>query len=47
VLACRKDHIPVIADADFGHTSPLCTLPIGGYSYTKAYENNIEIIIED
>lgn len=41
------DHIPVIADADFGHTSPLCTLPIGGYSYIKADENHIEIIIED
>ncbi|KRE32665.1 hypothetical protein [Paenibacillus sp. Soil522] len=41
------DHIPVITDADFGHTTPQFTLPIGGYSYIKAYDNNIEIIIED
>lgn len=24
------NNIPVIADADFGHTTPICTIPIGG-----------------
>ena len=26
----RLDRVPVLANADFGHTSPLATLPIGG-----------------
>jgi len=27
---CELDHIPVISNVDFGHTTPLITYPIGG-----------------
>lgn len=38
--------IPVIADADFGHTMPMFTFPIGGVCRIKAIEGavNIELI---
>jgi len=36
-------NIPIIIDADFGHTTPIFTFPIGGY----AYINNNEIIIKN
>ncbi|MDQ0193240.1 S66 family peptidase [Paenibacillus wynnii] len=38
--------IPVIADVDFGHTSPLITFPIGGRAKIKAFETT-EIIISE
>ncbi|WP_442602424.1 S66 family peptidase [Paenibacillus sp. KN14-4R] len=41
------DNIPVIADVDFGHTSPLITFPIGGQVTIKAYNKTIEIIITE
>jgi muramoyltetrapeptide carboxypeptidase LdcA involved in peptidoglycan recycling len=38
-------NIPVIAEADFGHTNPLFTFPIGGTAEIKAKENaSIKII---
>lgn len=39
------DKIPVIADVDFGHTSPLITFPIGGQASIKADNKTIEISI--
>jgi muramoyltetrapeptide carboxypeptidase LdcA involved in peptidoglycan recycling len=41
------DKIPVIADVDFGHTSPLITFPIGGQVSIKAYNKSIEISIAE
>lgn len=41
------DKIPVIADVDFGHTSPLITFPIGGQVSIKAYNKTIEISIAE
>ena len=37
-------NIPIVINADFGHTTPICTIPIGGYAKIKFDENiNIEI----
>lgn len=41
------ENIPIIAGADFGHTTPIFTFPIGGKAKLKAINNNIELIIED
>lgn len=38
--------IPVVVNADFGHTYPMFTFPIGGYAKILAYSNNIKIILE-
>ena len=48
IIKTKKElaQIPVIADADFGHTSPLITFPIGGRAEIKAFET-IEIIISE
>src|SRR3989344_4332800 len=40
------DNIPVIADVDFGHTSPLITFPIGGEVSINAFEKDANIIVE-
>lgn len=39
-------NIPIIADADFGHTTPIFTFPIGGYAKLDAKENSISLIIK-
>ena len=41
------NNIPVIAGADFGHTTPIFTFPIGGKAKLKAIDNKIELVIED
>ena len=41
------NNIPVIAGADFGHTTPIFTFPIGGNAKLKAIDNKIELIIKD
>lgn len=38
-------NIPIIANVDFGHTTPLATLPIGGMIEFSASTNNCEIKI--
>lgn len=38
-------NIPVIAGADFGHTTPIFTFPVGGYAKLSAKENNIKLTI--
>lgn len=38
--------IPVIAGADFGHTTPIFTFPIGGYAKLSASDSNIELKIK-
>lgn len=40
-------NIPIIANADFGHTSPICTFPIGGRAKIIVEKNNANIIIEE
>lgn len=35
--------IPIIIDADFGHTTPMFTFPIGGYSKIDTNDNSIII----
>lgn len=45
-LVCSKarlKHLPIIADVDFGHTSPLCTLPIGGTATISTTDKTITI----
>lgn len=33
-------HIPILANVNFGHTSPIITFPIGGYIKIAAYHNH-------
>lgn len=40
------DGIPVIADIDFGHTTPLITFPIGGRVLIDASDKGAKIIVE-
>jgi len=37
--------IPIIADVDLGHTSPMITFPIGGQVYLKSSKSEIKLII--
>ena len=39
-------NIPVIINANFGHTTPIFTFPIGGYASIDT-ANNIKIKIHD
>ncbi|MGV8171382.1 MAG: S66 family peptidase [Candidatus Woesearchaeota archaeon] len=41
----RLHDIPVIANADFGHTNPLITLPIGGVAELSAYKKRVDFRI--
>lgn len=38
-------HIPVVANADFGHTSPMFTFPIGGKVTLRAKQNEVKITL--
>ena len=40
------NYIPVIANCDFGHTTPMFTFPIGGYARLEAKDNNIKLSIK-
>lgn len=40
------NNIPIIIDADFGHTTPAITFPIGGKCHLSAFNNKIELTIE-
>jgi muramoyltetrapeptide carboxypeptidase len=37
------DGIPVIANADFGHTTPQFTFPVGGQGRLMAMEGNAQL----
>jgi muramoyltetrapeptide carboxypeptidase len=41
------DHIPVIANVDFGHTDPMITFPIGGQIKIQATKDEIRINITE
>jgi muramoyltetrapeptide carboxypeptidase len=47
IIKSKKEleKIPVIADTDFGHTTPIFTFPIGGRAKIIAKKNKIEIKI--
>ncbi|WP_025683426.1 S66 family peptidase [Paenibacillus maysiensis] len=47
IISSRKElaSIPVIADADFGHTTPQFTYPIGGKASIRARNNRIDLEI--
>jgi muramoyltetrapeptide carboxypeptidase LdcA involved in peptidoglycan recycling len=36
-------HLPIIADVDFGHTTPHVTLPVGGKISMKAFDGEISL----
>lgn len=40
-------HIPVIADVDFGHTSPMITFPVGGQAVIKASGHQVNLTISE
>lgn len=40
------ENIPVIADADFGHTTPIFTFPIGGKAKLEASNSEINLYIK-
>jgi muramoyltetrapeptide carboxypeptidase LdcA involved in peptidoglycan recycling len=40
------ENIPVIAGADFGHTTPIMTFPIGGKAKLEAIDGKIKLEIE-
>ena len=42
----KLKNIPIIINADFGHTTPIFTFPIGGKCYLEAMNNKVKIIIE-
>lgn len=41
----RMPNVPVIMDLDFGHTTPLLTIPTGAWCEINASDNNFEITI--
>ena len=38
---------PIIANADFGHTTPIFTFPIGGKAVLKAKGNKVELKLRE
>ncbi|GAA4703195.1 S66 family peptidase [Brevibacillus fulvus] len=48
IIASKPElnHIPVIANADFGHTTPIFTFPIGGYARLEAAPERVQLWIE-
>lgn len=45
IIHTKKElsHIPVVANADFGHTSPMFTFPIGGKVKLQVGQNDVRI----
>jgi muramoyltetrapeptide carboxypeptidase len=39
-------HIPVIANVNFGHVSPIFTFPIGGTCQLRAFNKHMELVIK-
>ena len=39
-------NIPVVAGADFGHSTPIFTFPVGGHAKVKAKDGKIEIFVK-
>lgn len=49
IIKSKKEleHIPVVANASFGHTSPLFTFPIGGRGQLKVKGQKVELLIAE
>ena len=48
IIKTKKElEIPIIANADFGHTNPLITFPIGGKATFTAENNNVTLEITE
>jgi muramoyltetrapeptide carboxypeptidase LdcA involved in peptidoglycan recycling len=49
-IVCAKPelaHMPVVADASFGHTTPQFTLPIGGAGTLRAAGGEVRLVVRD
>ena len=42
----KLKNIPIVINANFGHTTPVFTFPIGGKCHLKAMNNSVKITIE-
>jgi muramoyltetrapeptide carboxypeptidase LdcA involved in peptidoglycan recycling len=42
----RLAQLPIIADANFGHTTPQFTFPIGGHGRLTARDGNVSLVID-
>ena len=49
IIATKQElkNIPIIADVDFGHTSPMITFPIGGEVYIEASKTEAKLVIKN
>ena len=49
IFNTKKDlnNIPIIINADFGHTNPMITIPLGGEAIINATKEEVNIIIKD
>ena len=47
IIHTKKElsHIPIVANADFGHTNPMFTFPIGGKVKIKIKQNEVKITL--
>jgi len=47
VISSKKElrSMPVIAQADFGHTMPICTFPIGGEVHVESSSSKVKLVI--
>ncbi|AIQ47587.1 peptidase S66 [Paenibacillus sp. FSL R7-0273] len=47
IIQSKKEllHLPVVADVNFGHTSPIFTFPIGGQAELRAAKDTVELKI--
>ncbi|GGF63620.1 LD-carboxypeptidase [Paenibacillus albidus] len=49
IIATKQElqRIPVIADVDFGHTTPMITFPVGGQAVLKASQDKVRLTISE
>ncbi|MBT2287917.1 LD-carboxypeptidase [Paenibacillus albidus] len=49
IIATKQElqRIPVIADVDFGHTTPMITFPVGGQAVLKAAQDKVQLTISE
>jgi muramoyltetrapeptide carboxypeptidase LdcA involved in peptidoglycan recycling len=49
MIKAKKElqNIPIVANIDFGHTSPKITFPIGGIAKVIAKDNKVELMIKE
>lgn len=49
IIQSKKElqHLPVVADMNFGHVSPIFTFPIGGQAMVKASKTKVKLQISD